>query len=68
MKSGKKHARRILHATRMLSVVFGAYVVALGGCISDQQLRDFATVQIARWPADIAGQIILTLLQGILPS
>jgi hypothetical protein len=68
MKLGKKRAQGIFHVTRVLTLVFGAYTVAFGGCISDQQIRDFASVQIARWPADIAGQIVLTLLQGILPS
>ena len=45
-------------------VVSGATMLALGGCITSQQWRDFGTTELARSVADFFGRVFQLLAQG----
>lgn len=45
-------------------VLSGAILLALGGCITSQQWRDFGTTELARSIADYFGRVFQLIAQG----
>lgn len=64
---GKSPMWKFVRKARWIATGLTGYVLALGGCVTDAQFRDFLTTEIARVPADVAGQLFLLFVQSISP-
>ncbi|MBK9118847.1 MAG: hypothetical protein IPM18_04485 [Phycisphaerales bacterium] len=49
---------------RTLVWVAGGALLALGGCVTNQQFTDFTRTQVARVVSDLFGQAIRTFVQA----
>ncbi|MCK4343019.1 MAG: hypothetical protein KAY37_14995 [Phycisphaerae bacterium] len=56
--------RKLLKSSRW--VVSGAALLAIGGCVNNQQMLDFMRTEFARVVADVAGQAFQLVVQGSL--
>lgn len=54
--------RRLANGCRW--VISGAVLLALGGCITNQQWLDFARTELARGVADYVGRVLQLIAQG----